>query len=112
MKKSDYSEISTLDELRRARMKVEIRSSQAKKSIDNSWDGLKKSLSFANLATSMLANVTVLFTEAEYFRRGYTWVRDFLEKESQAKSMKKDEACIEEADADNAIGNTAVENDS
>lgn len=79
MKRNDYSRITTIDELRRARFEVDVLASQSKKSVNNSWEGLKKSLSFANLVTSIFTDATLLFTEAEYLRRGYMWLRDLLE---------------------------------
>jgi len=82
MKQIDYSMIRTLDELRRVRMELDIRSVQIKKSVKTSWDGLKNSLSFTNLVTSMLSNVSVLFAEAEYFRKGYAWVRNWLDEKA------------------------------
>ncbi len=70
-----------MDELHRARFEVQLRIGNTKKSVNNSLQGLKKSLSFANLVTSMFADATLFFTEAEYIRRGYLWLRDFLDRE-------------------------------
>ncbi len=90
MKRIDYSQIKTREELRRARMEIDICSMQMKKSAKTSWDGLKNSLSFTNLVTSMLSNVSVLLTEAEYFKKGYAWVRNWFDEKDAVPDAKNE----------------------
>lgn len=89
MKRIDYSQIRSIDEVKRIRAEIDARSWQIKKSAKTSLDDLKNSLSFANLVTSMFSNVSVLLTEVDYFKKIFLKIKNFFGDEESDSDVGK-----------------------
>ncbi len=81
MKRIDYSNIRSVEELKRRRLELDVRSLQVRKNVKTGLDDLKDSLSFANLVASMFSNVSVLLTEVDYFKKLFLKIKGLFGNE-------------------------------
>lgn len=78
MKNSDYFNIKTIEELRRARFENDVRLVHLNNTLNHDIDAVRKSLTIGNLVSSMFDNTLSFVSNVNFFRRGYFWVRSFL----------------------------------
>lgn len=90
VKQNDYSEITSLAQLRKYRANVDRKLRQTKKSVKTDYIMLKKSLTFTNLVAIIIEDITLFAEELDSLRRTIVWLRNiFSDKEQPPADNRK-----------------------
>ncbi len=91
VKQNDYSEITSLAQLRKYRANVDRKLRQTKKSVKTDYIMLKKSLTFTNLVAIIIEDITLFAEELDSLRRTIVWLRNiFSDKEQPPADNRKE----------------------
>ncbi|MBR2301037.1 MAG: hypothetical protein IKA41_03700 [Bacteroidaceae bacterium] len=90
VKQNDYSEITSLAQLRKYRANVDRKLRQTKKSVKTDYIMLKKSLTFTNLVAIIIEDIALFAEELDSLRRTIVWLRNiFSDKEQPPADNRK-----------------------
>ena len=90
VKQNDYSEITSLAQLRKYRANVDRKLRQTKKSVKTDYIMLKKSLTFSNLVAIIIEDIALFAEELDSLRRTIVWLRNiFSDKEQPPADNRK-----------------------